>query len=166
MNKQQLKNLIKEVMAEAEKLTPEEAAWGSNVTAKQIYSAIKANPIYKGIKVSYLTKRSEGGGASVFAYIGRAGGANPYVFISVFDNKIRVKISDGYLHTVASREFTDVDSAIKYTQDPLSVFKSSKDHPFKGATITKVIDLGEQGMELVIATKDGKQIAGKFHIKN
>ena len=166
MNKQQLKNLIKEVLSEAEKLTPEEASWESNVTAKQLYSALKANPIYKGVKVSYLTRDSEGGGASVFANIGKIGDGNPYVYISVFDGKIRVKISDGSTYKNASKEFTNVADAIAYTKNPLSAFKASSTSPLKGATITRVVDLGEQGMELYITTKDGQQIAGEFRIRD
>lgn len=166
MTKHDLKKLIKEVLAEAEKLTPEEATYPSNVMAKQVYTAIKANPIYKDVRVTYLTSRSEGGGASVFAYIGQAGDGNPYVFIAIYNDKIRVKVSDGSTYKSASREFTNVADAIKYTKNPLSAFKASSSSPLKGATITRVVDLGEQGMELVITTKDGKQIAGEFHIKN
>ena len=55
---------------------------------------------------------------------------------------------------------------IRYTKNPISAFKALSSSPLKGATITRVVDLGEQGMELVITTKDGKQIAGEFHIKN
>lgn len=166
MTKQDLKSLIKEVLSEVEKLAPDEAQWPSNIMANQVFAAVKANPIYKGVKVSYLTHRSEGGGASVFAYIGQAGEGNPYVFISIYNNKIRVSINDDSNWKKASREFTNVADAIKYTKNPLSAFKASSTSPLKGATITRVVDLGEQGMELVITTKDGKQIAGDFQIKN
>jgi hypothetical protein len=166
MTKQDLKSLIKEVLSEVEKLTPEEAADPSNVVAKQLYTALKANPVYKNVRVTYLTIRSEGAGASVFGYIGKAGEGNPYVFIDVYNDKISVNINDSYSGKKASREFTNVADAIKYLKNPLSAFKSSSSSSLKGATITRVVDLGDQGIELVITTKDGKQIAGEFHITN
>ena len=141
MTKKHLKDLIKEVLDEVEKLTPEEAAYSSNVVIKQLYTALKANPIYKGVRVSYLTNRSDGGGASTFGYIGNAGDGNPYVFISTSaDGPIRVKISDGSVRNT-TEEFTNVNDAIKFIKNPLAALKKSYNPPgLKGATVIQVME--------------------------
>ena len=165
MTKADLKNLIKEVLSEAEKLTPEEAAYPANIAAKEISAALKANPLYKGVKVSYLTSRSEGSDGSAFAYLNVDGGG--YVFFSTYDaarNKIRVNVSrdTGGSEDRASREFTNVADAIKFTKNPLSVFKASRNDELKGAEVLSVVDKGEQGKYITLFTRSGKKITGKF----
>lgn len=165
MTKADLKNLIKEVLSEAEKLTPEEAAYPSNIAAKEISAALKANPLYKGVKPSYLTSRSEGSDSGAFAYLNIDGGG--YVSFYTYDagrNNIRVYVSRGTggSEDRASKEFTNVADAIKFSKNPLSVFKASRNDELKGAEVLSVVDKGEQGKYITLFTRNGKKITGKF----
>ena len=138
MTKSELKKLIKEVLSEV-KLTPEEAKYPSNLIVKQLYTALKANPIYKDVRVSYVTDRSDYGSATTFGYVGKAGDGNPYVFISVSQNQIRVKISDGSVKNT-SKEFTNVDDVIKFIKNPLAALKTAYNPPgLKGATVVRIM---------------------------
>jgi hypothetical protein len=171
MTKKELKELIKEVIVEAQKLTPEEAAYPGNIAAKEIGAALKANPLYKDVKVLYLTSRSEGASGSAFAYLNPLnvdGGG--YVFFATHAdarNKIRVDVSS-YIsgsEDRASKEFTNVADAIKFTKNPMSVFKASRNDELKGAEVLSVVDKGKgYGKIITLVTKDGKKITGKFSI--
>ena len=167
MTKADLKNLIKEVLSEAEKLTPEEAANPINIAAKQIGAALKANPLYKKVSVSYFTADSEGPAGSAFAELNIPGGG--HIFFSTYgiidEKNIRVSIDKGERgyegHDEATRIFTNVDDAIKFSKNPLSVFKASNTHDLKGATVLSVIDKGRRQI-ITLFTKSGKKITGEF----
>ena len=168
MTKQELKKLIKEVMSEAQKLTPEEATYPANIAAKEIGAVLSANPLYKDVRVSYLTSRSEGASGSAFAYINNADGG--YVFFSTYDAPnigVRVSKGTGTSEDRASKEFTSVADAIRFAKNPMSLFKSSRTDVLKGATVLSVIDKGIEGGKLItLVTKDGKKITGRFSIEN
>ena len=163
MTKQDLKSLIKEVLDAVQKLTPKEATYPANIAAKEIGAALKANPLYKDVKINYLTSASEGASGSAFAYINDAVGG--YVFFSTYNApNIDVSVSKGTgtSEDRASKEFTSVADAIRFSKNPMSLFKSSRTDVLKGATVLSVIDKGDMGKFITLITKDGKKITGKF----
>ena len=166
MTKSELKKLIKEVLDEAQTLTADEATWPQNVIVNQIADVIKANPIYKGISVSYMTGNTDYGSANVFANIGKAGDGYPYVMFFVDGNgKIRLKSLNDSGDRI-SKDLSSIDDAIKLAKNPTGLYKPSTSSPLKGATITKIIDRGDYGMEVYIKTQDGKIIKGNLSIEN
>ncbi len=160
MTKTDLKKLIKEVLNEA-RLTPSESLYPVNIAVKEIADSMKTNPLYRDIKVSYLTDDSEGGSSSVWARVDNRGGS---IFVSTVDApKIDVRISNERDES-ANRTFNSVDDALTFlNSDPLSVFKSSKNDVLKGATVLSVIDKGDHyGKIITLLTKSGNKITGKF----
>jgi hypothetical protein len=165
MTKHDLKQLIKQVLAETtiagQKPTPEEALYPTNVIAKQLADAMSGNPIYKNVKLSYFTSANDGGSPSVSAQFANSGDlprdGQPYVFIGVLaPNDLYASIQD-FSGKRANRQFTNVSDAVKFSKNPLSVFKGSGTSPLKGGIITKVIDFGGGSMELHITTQNGQK---------
>lgn len=165
MTKKELKELIKEVIVETDKMTPKEATWPANIAAKEIGVALKSNPIYKNVDISYLTRDSEGASGSVYADLSDGSGGS--VDVWTYDApSIRVSISNGDGSDNATRIFNSVSEAIKFLRkNPMSVFEPSRTDALRGATILSVVDKGKgYGKIITIVTKDGKKITGKFSI--
>lgn len=168
MTKSDLKNLIKEVLSEAQKLSPQEAADPRNIAAKQIGAALKANPLYKNVSVTYFTNDSEGPVCDASAELNIPGGGDIYFYTyDVSNKKIKVSIDLGETgyegHDTATRIFTRVDDAINFSKNPLKVFKSSNTHELKGAKVLTVVDKGTQaGMIITLLTNNGEKITGNF----
>lgn len=160
-----LKNLIREVVAEARHqkplpLNPKYATLSANVAAKAIEAAMRQNG-YKNIRTRWFDPTGDSGSAHNWGELPTGGRVHisccPYS-----ENEITFSVERGGRES--TRTVASVSDAQNLIKNPDSVFANVDNDPLQGGTIVQVMDYGMNGKEVVIQTKGGKKITASISV--